>query len=139
MGERAEGGGQGDVVDFGIGAPLGAASDGDLEFAWEIVEVGITAEFLVESEGDGRDVDNFVGVQSGEGAAGDVSNDVAASAGGPEADGFESLEDFRERFDFEPVELDVLPDGDVGDAVAVFFGESGDGAELQRGEKAVGN
>jgi len=129
--QRAEGGGQGDVVDFGIGAPFGAASDSDFEFAGKIVEVGITPEFLVESEGDGRDVGNFVRVESGEGAAGDVADDVAASASGAEADGCQSLEDFRERFDFEPVKLDILTNGDVGDAVAVFIGESGDGAELE--------
>ena len=36
-------GGEGDVVDFGVGAPVGAGGDGDFEFAWEIVEVGIAA------------------------------------------------------------------------------------------------
>jgi len=37
------GGYEGDVVDFGVGAPVGAGGDGDFEFAWEIVELGIAA------------------------------------------------------------------------------------------------
>lgn len=38
---RAEGGGKGNVVDFGVGAPVGAGGDGDFEFAGEIVELGV--------------------------------------------------------------------------------------------------
>ena len=72
-----------------------------------------------------------MGVKSGERATGDVADDVAASAGGAQADRLQALENFGERFDLEPVELDVLANGDVGDAVAVFVGKRGDGAELR--------
>ena len=37
-----------DVVDFGVGAPVGAGGDGNFEFAGEIVEVGIAAKLFVE-------------------------------------------------------------------------------------------
>ncbi len=80
-----------------------------------------------------------MGVKPSERATGDIANDIAASAGGAKADGLETIENVGERLDLEPVELDVLADGDVGDAVAVFIGESGDGAELRGGEQAIGN
>jgi len=136
---RAEGGGEGDVVDFGVGAPVGAGGDGNLEFARKIVEVGIAGKFLAECADDGSDVGKFEGVDTGKRAAGDVASNVAAGTRSGKADGIEALEDFRDRFDLDPVQLNVLADGNVGDAVAVFGGEIGDGADLLAGEKAVGD
>src|SRR5208283_823334 len=137
--KRAEGGSEGDVVDFGIGAPVGAGGDGDFEFAREIVEIGIAGELLIDGESDGRDVGDFACVETGERAASDVAGDIAAGAGGAEADAVQLVEEVGEGFDADPVELDVLADGDVGNAIAVAIGEIGDGVELTAGEEAVGD
>jgi len=51
----------------------------------------------------------------------------------------ELIEKIGEGFDADPVKLDVLADGDVGDAVAVVSGEIGDGADLPGGEQTVGD
>ncbi len=72
-------------------------------------------------------------------AAGDVADYIAARASGGEADGFELLEKFGKRFDADPVELNILADGDIGYTVAVMGGEIGDGADLLAGEQAIGN
>ena len=40
----ASGGGEADVVDLRIGAPVAAAGDGNFEFAREIVKLGVAAE-----------------------------------------------------------------------------------------------
>ena len=58
-------GGEANVVDFGIGAPVRAAGDGDFEFAGEIVELRIATEFLINGERDGSDVGNFLGMNAG--------------------------------------------------------------------------
>ena len=113
-------GGESDVVDFGIGAPDGAAGDGDFEFAWEIIEFGIAGEFLVESEDQRRGVDEFVRVHAGKRAAGDIAGDVAAGARGRKTDRPEFFEDVGDGLDRHPVELDILADGNVCDTVAVF-------------------
>ena len=42
----------------------------------------------------------------------------------------ESLQHVGQRFDGDPVQLDILAHGDVGDAAAVSFGEVRDGADL---------
>ena len=42
-----------DVIDFGVGAPIGAAGDGDFEFAREIVELGIAAQLLINGKRQG--------------------------------------------------------------------------------------
>ena len=63
---------------------------------------------------------NSVGVEAGEGAAGDVADDVAAGAFGGEADlGELRRYDFDEGLDGEPVELNVLAGGDVGEVAGV--------------------
>src|SRR5258705_1829340 len=80
-----------------------------------------------------------MGVNSGQGAAGDVARDVAAGAGGAETYGPEAFEKFGKIFDADPVELDVLADGDVGYAVAEVIGKGGDGAGLFAGEETVGD
>ena len=63
--------------------------------------------------------------EAGEGAAGDVADDVAAGALGGEADRVEGVDDLRQGFDGEPVELDVLAGGDVGEVAGVLLGEVG--------------
>src|SRR3984957_10677388 len=78
-------------------------------------------------------------MDSRQGAAGYVAGYVAAGAGGAEAYGPEAFEKFGEIFDADPVELDVLADGDVGYAVAEVVGEVGDGAGLFAGEETVGD
>ena len=137
--KRTKSGGEGDIVDFGVGAPIGAGGDGDFKFAREIVEIGIAGELLIDRESDGRDVGDFAGIETRERAAGDVAGDIAAGAGGAEAYGVELIEDVGERFDADPVELEVLADGDVGYAIAVVIGEIGDGVKLTAGEKTVGD
>ena len=137
--DKTAGGDEGDVVDFGVRAPVGAGGDGNFEFAGKIVELGIAAEFLVDGLDDGIHIDEFVGVNAGERAAGDVAGYIAASASGGESDGIECIENFGDGFDAEPVELNVLADGEIGYAVAVLGGKIGDGAELVAGEESVGD
>src|SRR5436305_11240332 len=86
-----------------------------------------------------RSIDNLVMVDPGHWASGHVAHNVAASASRVESYLPESVENFRERFDGDPVQLNVLANSEVGDSVGVLAGEVGDGAELPRGHHAVGN
>ena len=78
-------------------------------------------------------------MDAGKGAAGDVARDITTSAGGTEANGIEAFEDFGDGLDADPVELNVLADGEVCNVVAVLGRESGDGANLLAGEETVGD
>src|SRR6267378_2156675 len=73
-------GGEADIVDFGVGAPMAAAGDGYFEFARQIIELRVAAKLAVDPQGQRRGVTNLAGIQAGEGAAGDVASNVAASA-----------------------------------------------------------
>ena len=79
---RAESSRESDVVDFRVGAPIRTSGKRDLVLAGKIVETGITREFLVECENERRYVREFMGMDAGERAAGDVARNVAASASG---------------------------------------------------------
>jgi len=132
-------GGDGDVVNFRVAAPDGAAGDGDFELAGEVVELGVAVELAGDGEGERGSVDELVGVEAGDGAAGDVADDVAAGSHGGEAGGLEGLDDDGQGLDGEPVELNGLAGGDVGEVAGVIDGEMAEGAELGGGEDAVGD
>jgi hypothetical protein len=135
---RALSGCERNVVDLRVGAPLGAAGDGDLELAREVVELGVGGELAGDLDGERAGVEQLMLVQAGERAAGDVADDIAAGALGTEADCGEGVGDLDQRADGEPVELDVLAGGDVGEVARVPLGDVGDDAELVAGEQAVG-
>ncbi len=88
---------------------------------------------------DRRSVEDFIGGDASERATSYVADDIAAGALRREADGIERVDDFGERLDGEPMELDVLADGDVGEVARVFAREAGDDASLVGGEDAVGD
>ncbi len=137
--EGAFDGGEADVVNLGIRAPDRAADDADFEFARQIVKFAAGADGRAGFQYQRRGVVQFVGGDAGERAAGDVASHIAAGAFAAEADGFERVDDFGNRFDGKPVELNILTDGNIGDAASVALGETGDGAELMRGQQAIGH
>jgi hypothetical protein len=132
-------GGEADVVNLGEGAPDGASGDGDLELAGEVVELGVGGEEMRDLHGEWAGVQEFLVLNAGERAAGDVADYVAAGALGGEVDLGEGVDGLDEGVDGEPVELDVLAGGDVGQVAGVFAGELAYDAGLMGGEQAVGH
>ena len=54
----AGGGGETDVIDFGIRAPVAASGDGNFKFAREIVKLGVAAEGAIDFEREWRGIDD---------------------------------------------------------------------------------
>src|SRR5579864_4413997 len=131
--------GKANVVDLGIRAPDRASGDGDFELAWQVVELGVAGKQARGFEDEWGGIDEFVGIDAGNGASGNVAHNIAAGADGVESDLPETVENFGEGLDGDPMELDILTNGKVGDSVGVALGQIGDGAELRRGHDAVGN
>src|SRR5690242_19568457 len=92
---------------------------------------------MCDSARDGRGSEEFVTRNSGERASGPGAHDTAASAlrsqtyGG---DGVQRLEQSRIR---QPMELDVLTNGDVSQIAGVLLGDCSDGAQLLRSDNAT--
>ena len=76
---------------------------------------------------------------AGQRAAGDIAHHVAACTLGREPDGIERVNNFRQRFNGKPVQLNVLAHGDVSQIASVLARDSADGAELAGRNDAVGN
>src|ERR1700693_2760969 len=93
-GATSSGGGEADVINFRIGAPVAASGDGNFEFAREIVNLGIAAKFAVDLQREWRGVNDLFAVETGEGAASDVAGDVAAGACSGEANVPKALQHF---------------------------------------------
>ena len=89
-------------------------------------------------DGERAGVEEFMAVQTGKRTAGDVADHIAASSLGRQANGGEGVYHFDERFQGEPMELDVLAGGDVGEVAGVLAGDAADDPELVGGEDAVG-
>ena len=75
----------------------------------------VAAQDLIDG---GRAVDDLVGGDAGHGGAEDDARGVAAGLGGAQADCLEPAPDLGDVLDADPVQLDVLPVGDVGGVAA---------------------
>ena len=123
----------------GIGAPDAASRDGNLELARQIVELGIARQHSICFQRKRRSIADLVRIHAGDRAAGDVARDIAAGADRVQADAPEFLEHLGKSLDRDPVQLNVLPHGEIGDAAGVAAGQTGDGSQLVRSQQAVGN
>ena len=130
---------QADVVDLRIGAPDAAAGNRDFELAREIVKFGVARELLRRRERQRRCVADFVSIDASNRASGDVARDVAARAHGIQTALPQRLENLRKRFDGYPVELDVLPHREIGNAASMTLSQVSDGPQLRRIQNAVGD
>ena len=116
-----------------------AARDRNLEFAWQIVELGISAKLARQFERDGRRVANFIGIEPRQRAAGDVAHHIAAGSRGRQPHGMETVENFWQRFDRHPMQLNILPNSYIRHAARVTLSDIRNGADLRAAQYAVGN
>jgi hypothetical protein len=119
-----------DVVDLVDRALRRAAGQRRLELARQVGELraaDVALGDLVELRGG---VDDLVGVDPGERATEDDARRVAARLGRGKADRLQRLPDRRDGLDLDPVQLDVLPVGEVGGAAGVLGRHVGDRAQL---------
>src|SRR5213075_2886618 len=127
------------IINFRIRAPVAATGDGDLEFTRQIVKFIVPADVTVQRKGQGRGIAVLVRVKTSHRAARNISRNVAAGASGRQSHAPKRLENIRERFDGHPMELHVLPHGDIRNAASMALGEISDGARLMTAQEAVGN
>src|SRR5215471_21484707 len=79
-----------------------------------------------------------MGIQTSQRAAGDVAGYVTAGSHGGQARGEEGFKHLGKILDGDPVQLDILSDGDVGNSTGVFFRQISNRAHLRGIHEAVG-
>lgn len=115
------------------------SGDGNLELARQEEEFGVDGGPLAEDFRQRARVQQLIGGHPGEGLGGDVAHAVAGGLDGVHLHLRQALEDVRHLGQLDPVELDVLPRGEVAVAAVVVAGDAGQGAQLARRQGAVGD
>src|SRR5271157_98691 len=131
--------GQANIVDLRIRAPYFATGDADFEFARQVVELSIANELPIRLHHQWRSVVEFVGINSGQGAPGDVARVVPTRTHGGETASPQTLKHLRQILDLHPMDLNVLPHGKVGATARVFLCYFGDRSDLVRQQYSVGD
>ena len=119
-----------EVVDLGVRAVHAAAADRRLVLARQVGERGVTQVARRDRADVGRRVQHLVGGDPGERAPEEHARRVAARLLRREPDRLDPLEDGRHVLDADPVQLDVLAVGDVGDVASEPLARPRDRAQL---------
>ena len=122
--------GQPNIVNLGIGTPHTASRDRNLELAGKVVKVTTPRQHSRRFERQRRSITNLVRVHACNGTAGNIARDIAAGTGRVQSRLSERVEQFWERLDSHPVQLNVLAHRDVGDSASVAAGEVRDRTQL---------
>src|SRR5258708_38276686 len=117
--QHASSRGQANIVDLRIRAPHAATRDRNLEFSGEVIEVVIPTQHSRRLERQRRSVATHVRVHSRDRATGNIACDIAAGTHRVQSDSRERFEYIWKGLDRDPVQLDVLADGDIGNSVSV--------------------
>ncbi|MND98090.1 hypothetical protein D3C80_904290 [compost metagenome] len=128
-----------DVVHLDRRAVFFGGAEGDLELARQEEELRVDGRPLAEDLGHRARVQQLVGGYPGKGFGGDVAHAVAGGLDGVHLHLGQLLEDVRHFGEFDPVELDVLPGGEVAVAAVVLAGDARQAAQLVRRQGAVGD
>ena len=130
---------QADVVNEDRRAVAGRAGDRDLELARQERELGVQRRPLADELAVRPGVDDLVAGDTGEVVGGDVADAVARGLDGVHPDCRQLGQDVGNALERGPVELQVLPCGDVAVAAVVGASDVRQRAQLQRREQSVRN
>ena len=118
---------------------LSAAAERRLKFSAEILAIGMAEEEFSQRPRIGSDVEHFVLASSRKRAGGDVADGIAAGFARGDIGGGEAAHQAGSIVNLNVMKLDILPGGNVRDAVGVFLGEFRHGLQLIGVHSATGN
>ena len=121
------------------GAVFGSRTQGDLELARQEQEFRVDRRPLPQDFRQRSRVEQLVGRHPGERLGGDIAHAVAGGLDGMHLYRGQLLENVRHLFQFDPVELDILPRGQVTVAAIMLTGDARQGTQLRGRQGAVGN
>ena len=130
---------QADVVDLDRGAVVLGCGDRDLELARQERELRMQRRVLPQDFRPDAGILDLAGRYARPLVRGDVAHVVAGGLHGMDADAGEMFQCIRQFGELDPVELDVLPRGEMAVAAVVAARNMGQPAQLLRRQRAVGD
>src|SRR5262249_5806136 len=130
---------QADVVDFYGGAIVRGGRDGDLEFARQEREFRVQRGVLADQLGPDARILDLLRRHAGPLIGGDVADGIAAGLDAVQPVPRQIAHGVGQLFQLDPVELDVLPRGEVPVAAVVVPRNVGERAHLLGRQRAVRN
>jgi hypothetical protein len=130
---------QADIVDLDRGAIVVRRGDRDLELAREEREFRMQRGVLADQLRPDPGILDLAGRDAGPLVRRDVAHVVAGGLHRMDADLGEIGECIRQFGELDPVELDVLPRGEMAVAAVVFARDMGERPQLVRCQRAIGN
>ena len=130
---------QADVMGAGHGAVIGTAGDGDLELAGQELEFRVVGGPLAQKLGIGAWIFDLIRCGTGKMIGGDVAHAVAGGLDGVHFHIRQSGQNGGHVGQFRPIELDVLPGGEMAIALVPGIGNQRQLAHLPGGEGAIGD
>ena len=130
---------QADVVDLDRGAIMRGGGDRELELARQEGEFRMQRGVLPQQFGPDAGILDLAGRHAGPLVRGDVAGVVARGLHGVDADLGEIGQRIRQFGELDPVELDVLPRGEMAVAAVVAPRDMRQRAQLLRRQRAVGD
>ncbi len=128
-----------DVMEGDGGAILGGARDGDLEFPRQPAELGMQRRPLPQHLAPGPRILELVVGRRRERVGGDVAHAIAAGLDAMHLHLGQRGEDVGDIDELDPVELKVLPGGEVAVAAIEAPADHGELAQLARAQHAIRN
>ena len=130
---------QPDVVHLNGRAVVLGGGDGDLELAWQERKFGMQGRPLANDFAPDAWILDLVGRDAAPLVGGDVANAVAAGLHAMHADLRQVGHGVGQFLELDPVELDVLPRGEVTVILVIAAGDVRQHAQLLGRQRAVGN
>src|SRR5205085_1980120 len=122
--------GQPNVIDLRIRAPRLASRERDLELARQVVKLCVANEVLIQFQREWRSIKQLFRIHTGDGAPRDVAGVVSAGPHGDKTSAPQGVENFRQIFDTNPMQLNVLTNRNVSNAARIAFNNIGDSSRL---------
>ena len=130
---------QADIVEGDGGAIFGGAGDGDLELARQPAELRMQRRPLAQDLAPGTRVLELVMGGAGKRIGGDVAHAIAAGLDAVHLDLGERRQHVGNVDELHPVELQILPRGEMAVAAIPFAPDHGELTQLARRQHAIGN
>ena len=121
---------EGDVVDLVEDVEAGGAGDGRLELAGQIGQLGVTQVGVLDGTGQWGRIDDLVLGDAGNRGDQEPPGRVPAALDGGQPHRLQAPPQLGHAVDLHPVELDVLPVGDVGGAASEVVGDRAEHPQL---------